>query len=288
MVGGEKSVRSVVGAPDHQQLPPRCQTSSAPAPAPVPVPTSHSISSSDLQHSGNNQVKCSDSNIKCGDNEKCCCPDGQCTCSRTDALRGSVDKTAPADTENITRKFQQTSLDSFVSEDDTVEATDSAFEEESSEYWGMSPGLTRQNSYLESVPENGSLSRRSSLLDEDVKETLSRRTSRESRGPLSRRGSSLDDLEPRGGDGKEPLGRRDSLLEAVLAAKKSGWKGLVRTDSMESGASLASSMASVSSMSSEGSSCPCDDCFLGITDLLQASLSQPSRPKKVKFHMWCN
>lgn len=184
--------------------------------------------------------------------------------------RGSDDVCAPG-VQDVTRRLQDTSLDSF-GEEDGVEGADSAFEEESSDYW-LSPGLTRQNSCLESVPENGSVSRRSSLLDEDLKESLSRRASRESRGPLSRRGSTLDEMEPR-----EPLGRRDSLLEAVLAAKKGGWRGLVRTDSVESGAS----MASVSSMGSEGSVCPCDDCLLGLTDLL-ASRTEPSRPKKVNL-----
>lgn len=178
--------------------------------------------------------------------------------------------------EGLTRQLHETSLDLLLEDDeDGLEAADSAFEEES-DYW-MSPGLTRQNSCLESVPEHCSLSRRASLLDEDYKEPLSRRASRDSRGPLSRRGSMLDEF-----DYREPreLGRRDSLLEAVLAAKKGGWRGLVRTDSMESGASMASSLASVSSTGSEGSVCPCDDCFLGLTDLLLATRSQPSKPKK--------
>ncbi|XP_037778435.1 inositol-trisphosphate 3-kinase B-like isoform X1 [Penaeus monodon] len=181
--------------------------------------------------------------------------------------------------ESLTRQLHDTSLDLF-GEDDCVEGADSAFEEESSDFW-MSPGLTRQNSYLESVPENCSLSRRSSLLEEDLKEPLSRRASKDSRSALSRRGSMLDELEPRDAREPQPLGRRDSLLEAVLAAKRGGWRGLVRTDSMESGASMASSMASVSS-SSEGSVCPCDDCMLGLTDLLLVPTphSQPSRPKK--------
>ncbi|KAK7047974.1 hypothetical protein SK128_010395, partial [Halocaridina rubra] len=178
--------------------------------------------------------------------------------------------------EGLTRRLQESSLNLLLEDDeDALEAADSAFEEES-DYW-MSPGLTRQNSCLESVPEHGSLSRRASLLDEDLKEPLSRRASRDSRGPLSRRGSMLDDI-----DGREPreLGRRDSLLEAVLAAKKGGWKGLVRTDSVESGASMASSLASVSSAGSDGSVCPCDDCLLGLTDLLLASHPLSSRPKK--------
>ncbi|XP_050711215.1 inositol-trisphosphate 3-kinase B-like isoform X1 [Eriocheir sinensis] len=149
------------------------------------------------------------------------------------------------------------------------ENADSAFEDEWSDTW-LSPGLTRQNSYLESVPEHDSLSRRSSLLDEELKETLMRRHSKDYRTPLSRRGSALED------DPREPLGRRDSLLEAVLAAKTGGWRGLVRTDSMESGASLTSSVSS--SLSSDGSACPCDDCFLGLTDLLLAQ--PPTRPKK--------
>lgn len=190
--------------------------------------------------------------------------------------------------ESLTRQLHDTSLDLF-GEDDCVEGADSAFEEESSDFW-MSPGLTRQNSYLESVPENCSLSRRSSLLEEDLKEPLSRRASKDSRSALSRRGSMLDELEPRDAREPQPLGRRDSLLEAVLAAKRGGWRGLVRTDSMESGASMASSMASVSS-SSEGSVCPCDDCMLGLTDLLlvPAPHSQPSRPKKVNtcLLLWC-
>ncbi|XP_068220559.1 LOW QUALITY PROTEIN: inositol-trisphosphate 3-kinase B [Palaemon carinicauda] len=176
--------------------------------------------------------------------------------------------------EGLTRQLQDTSLELLLEEEneDCPEATDSAFEEES-DYW-MSPGLTRQNSCLESVPEHCSLSRRASLLDDDFKEPLIRR---DSKGPFSRRGSMLDDF-----DCREPreLGRRDSLLEAVLAAKKGGWRGLVRTDSMESGASMASSLASVSSAGSDGSMCPCDDCFLGLTDLLLASHSVSSRPKK--------
>nr|XP_045626139.1 inositol-trisphosphate 3-kinase A-like isoform X1 [Procambarus clarkii]XP_045626140.1 inositol-trisphosphate 3-kinase A-like isoform X1 [Procambarus clarkii] len=188
-------------------------------------------------------------------------------------------KLASTTTDDCIRELEATtrhlniSLDTFM-EDESVEGADSAFEEESSDYW-MSPGLTRQNSYLESVPEeHGSPSRRASLLEDDLKDPLSRRPSRDSRGQYSRRGSALEEQESR-----EPLGRRDSLLEAVLAAKKGGWRGLVRTDSVESGASMASSLTSVSS-SSDGSSCPCDDCFLGLTDLLLASPSQPSRPKK--------
>lgn len=181
------------------------------------------------------------------------------TQTQTEALTGAMKEVALSKEEEGKQR-----------EEENTEGTDSAFEEEWSDTW-LSPGITRQNSCLESVPEHDSLSRRSSLLDEELKETLMRRHSKDYRSPLSRRGSAFDDS-----DAREPLGRRDSLLEAVLAAKKGGWRGLVRTDSVESGASVTSS---VSSLSSDGSGCPCDDCFLGLTDLL---LSQPPAKKKVR------
>ncbi|XP_063839899.1 LOW QUALITY PROTEIN: inositol-trisphosphate 3-kinase A-like [Scylla paramamosain] len=159
------------------------------------------------------------------------------------------------------RRLARTSLN--TTEEENAEGVDSAFEEEWSDYW-LSPGLTRQNSCLEAVPEDSRLSRRASLLDDEFREALARRHSRD-----SRRGSAIEEM-----DTRDPLGRRDSLLEAVLAAKRTGWRGLVRTDSVESGAS----MASVSSMSSDGSGCPCDDCFLGLTDLMLAQ--PPAKPKK--------
>ncbi|XP_045128317.1 uncharacterized protein LOC123514499 [Portunus trituberculatus] len=165
--------------------------------------------------------------------------------------------------DGLSGTLKQTSL--TTTEEENAEAVDSAFEEELSDYW-LSPGLTRQNSCLEAVPEDSRLSRRASLLDDEFREALARRHSRD-----SRRGSAIEEM-----DTRDPLGRRDSLLEAVLAAKRTGWRGLVRTDSVESGASL----ASVSSMSSDGSGCPCDDCFLGLTDL-QLLTQPPAKPKKV-------
>lgn len=167
------------------------------------------------------------------------------------------------------------SIDTAMKEYES-EGVDSAFEEDLSDYCLSRVGLVRQNSCLVSVPEDESLSRRSSLLDDDLRECLSRKESREFfRSPLSRRGSGIDEFEVH----YEPLGRRDSLLEAVLAAKKSGWRGLVRTDSTDSAASL----ASATSTASEGPYCPCDDCLLGLTDLL-AARAHPAPPKKVTIH----
>ena len=108
----------------------------------------------------------------------------------------------------------------------------------------------------------------------------------------------------------DPLARRDSLLEAVLAAKRSGWRNLIRSESIDSATSFASSLTSLNSqaslnsqisqsslasqnsqisqnsfisqnsltsVNSDASGCPCDDCLLGLT--------QPPTLKKVSLLM---
>lgn len=106
------------------------------------------------------------------------------------------------------------------------------------------------------VREKNKQSRQESVFGS--KESLSRRTSG---------GTNSEVL-----DSHDRLLRRDSLLEAVLAAKRSGWRNLTRSESLDSSTSLTSSLNS--SLASDTSGCPCDDCLLGLT--------QPPRPKKVR------
>ena len=95
------------------------------------------------------------------------------------------------------------------------------------------------------------------------KESLNRRTSGGANN--SNNNDLLDNIH-------DPLSRRDSLLEAVLAAKRGGWRNLTRSESVDSASSFASSLNS--SLASDTSGCPCDDCLLGLT--------QPPKPKKVR------
>lgn len=97
------------------------------------------------------------------------------------------------------------------------------------------------------------------LLQGSVREDSAPRTSEEERRPRG------DARPPR-----PPLDRRDSLTEAVLAAKRGGWSGLKRTDSLES---AASSVAS--------SDCNCDDCLLGLSDAALGRTPSANANKKV-------
>ncbi|CAL4059765.1 unnamed protein product, partial [Meganyctiphanes norvegica] len=213
---------------------------------------------------------------------------------RVDSGTGSDSGQTPPTVSSPTQTNEDSTTNLHLQDDDGYPATDefddesardSAYEEESSECWSPLLGLTRQSSCLEAVPEDGDdegeapspPSRRASILDDELRELSIRRTSHV--GGMSRRGSLFDEYLGPDGKNQSLLGRRDSLMEAVLAAKRTGWRGLVRTDSVESGASMASSLASISSMGSEHD-CFCDDCLLGITDLPQMLPNQPIRPKK--------
>ena len=234
-------------------------------------------------------------------------------------IDGSSTQCTNCEDGSVSKLLSKTSLDDTVEKSETTQeqdAVDSAFEEDWSHVWSSTASrtssschesLSRRTSLLEDdicsiisskdsisrkssrESRGGPFSRRGSLLDEEIcssstcsRESFSRRSSKESRiSSFSRRGSLLDEVNS-SFDQPSPrdiLNRRDSLLEAVLAAKRGGWRGLVRTDSLESGASF----TSASSIASD-CSCPCDDCLLGISDFSRSSSS--SRPKKVCFSFY--
>lgn len=158
--------------------------------------------------------------------------------NRVDSGTGSDAGNLPTEPieDAVTRSLNINDDDGYPQTDeyDDDAARDSAYEEESLDCWPP-PGLARQSSCLEAVPEDsggpddesqcqggGSCSRRASALEEDLLRDFSSRRTSHVGGGMSRRGSLFDEAFGlvEGGGPPGLLGRRDSLMEAVLAAKR--------------------------------------------------------------------